>query len=107
MTKQVVTLTLDWLLNHWKPPNFIKIDVEGAENLVIKGSCRLFSEIRPIGYIECSPENTDSLTDFFKCLDYALYTLDPDGTERPTDQFAFNTLVKPKERQNDAGGNLS
>ncbi len=30
MTKQVVTLSLDWLLEHWSHPNFIKIDVEGA-----------------------------------------------------------------------------
>ena len=105
MTKQVVTLTLDWLLEYWSPPNFIKLDVEGAEKLAIEGGKSLFSEVRPTGYIECSPENADSLTKFFTDLDYALYTLGPTGEEKPTNRFAFNTIIKPKEREQGGAGN--
>ena len=107
MTKQVVTLTLDSLLEHWSPPNFIKIDVEGAELLAIEGAKKLFSEVRPVGYIECSPANSRPLTDFFADLNYDLYTLDPTGAEIPTDTFAFNTIVKPREREQGGADNVA
>ena len=96
--KQVVTVTLDWLLGYWRPPNFIKIDVEGAELLAATGGERLFSECRPIGYIECSPKNSEALTGFFKKHDYLLFSLDTHGKEKPIEKFAFNTVVKPRER---------
>jgi FkbM family methyltransferase len=98
MTKQVVTVTLDWLLNYWNPPQFVKIDVEGAELLAIKGGRKLFSEVRPSCYIECSPENSELMTIFFKERDYLLYSLDGLGNETLVDRFAFNTVVKPKEK---------
>ena len=98
MTKQVVTVTLDWLLNYWNPPQFVKIDVEGAELLAIKGGGKLFSEVRPSCYIECSPENSELMTVFFKERDYLLYSLDGLGNETLVDRFAFNTVVKPKEK---------
>jgi FkbM family methyltransferase len=97
MTKQVLTLTLDWLLNHWSPPRFIKIDVEGAELLAVNGGNKLFDEIRPTGYIECSAENRESMTAFFKERNYLLYSLDKSGNETLVDTFVFNTVVKPKE----------
>lgn len=101
-TKQVVTLTLDSLLKYWSPPDFIKIDIEGAELLAVEGAKRLFTEVRPIGYIECSDSNSKPLSDFFKNLNYDLYTLGPDGDEIPTDTFAFNTIVKPRELEQGA-----
>jgi FkbM family methyltransferase len=98
MSKQVVTVTLDWLLQYWSPPNLIKIDVEGAELLAVTGGEKLFSECRPTGYIECSPENSEALTDFFKSHDYLLFSLNVHGEEQPIQRFAFNTIVKPKEQ---------
>lgn len=97
MTKQVVTLTLDWLLEHWTQPNFVKIDVEGAEVLAVTRGIRLFSEIRPICYVECAPENVEIMTDFFKKNHYLLFSLDETGQEKPIDKFVFNTITKPKE----------
>lgn len=98
MKKQVVTLTLDWLLGHWKVPDFVKIDVEGAELLVMEGGTKLFSEHRPIAYIECSPEHSPKMTALLKNYDYKLFSVARDGTETPIDEFAFNTLVKPSEK---------
>jgi FkbM family methyltransferase len=103
MIKQVVTVTLDWLLEYWRPPNFVKIDVEGAELLAVSGGERLFSECRPTGYIECSSENSEALTGFFKSHDYSLFSLDAHGEEKPIEKFAFNTIVKPKERCEQVG----
>lgn len=105
MTKQVVTLTLDWLLDHWNRPDFIKIDVEGAEALAIEGGKRLFADIRPIGYIECAPENIEFMTEYFTNIDYDLFTLDTNGEERQATRFAFNTIVKPRTREQVSAGN--
>jgi len=99
MTKQVVTLTLDWLLDYWNPPQFVKIDVEGAELLATEGGDRLFSEIRPSCYIECAPENSGWMTRYFTQRDYLLYALDAAGHEVAIRQFAFNTVVIPREKR--------
>jgi len=96
--KPVITVDLDWLLDRWMKPDFIKIDVEGAEVLAIQGAERLFREVRPIGYIECAKENRTAMTSFFKKWDYELFALGSDGVEVPLEEFAFNTIVKPKNR---------
>jgi FkbM family methyltransferase len=93
--KQVVSVTLDFLLDHWAPPNFLKIDVEGAELLAMEGATRLFEKIRPVTYIECSPENSPQLTDFFRRMNYSLFWLDEAGQEKPVDTCKFNTVAKP------------
>ncbi len=49
-TIQVVTTSLDqfvYLEGH-RPPDFIKIDVEGAELDVLKGAKKILSEVRPL-----------------------------------------------------------
>jgi FkbM family methyltransferase len=98
MRKQVVTLTLDWLLAYWRAPDFVKIDVEGAEILAITGATRLFQEIRPIAYIECCETNADTLTAMFRQFEYDLFKIDSEGLETPVDRFVFNTLAKPRVR---------
>ena len=95
--KQVVTLTLDYLLDYWSAPQFVKIDVEGAEVLVARGGSKLFSEVRPAGYIECAPENADALTTFFRDRDYRFFSLGPRGEEVSIDRLVFNTILKPGE----------
>ena len=48
----VPTTTLDAELRRWRPPEVVKIDVEGHEQEVIAGGQRLFSEVRPLLIIE-------------------------------------------------------
>lgn len=96
--KPVVALTLDWLLGRWRTPDFIKIDVEGAEGLAIMGADRLFAEARPEGYIECAEENVEMLTRFFRDRDYRLFAMRERGMEYPVDRFVFNTIVRPQEK---------
>jgi FkbM family methyltransferase len=93
--KQVPAVTLDSLLQFWKAPTFLKMDIEGAEALAAEGGKRLFETVRPTAYIECSPSNSPRMTEFFKNLGYSLYRLDDAGNEQPVDSFRFNTLVKP------------
>lgn len=68
--------------------DFIKIDVEGAEPLVLRGACRLMQERRiEMGMIEICPQNLSrfgfSLRDLFSAAAsnrYCIRTLLPDGS---------------------------
>lgn len=52
----VPVLTLDTLLQHRPAPALIKIDVEGAEALVMRGAQKLLAEVRPIFFIQSGKE---------------------------------------------------
>lgn len=93
----VPTLTLDTLMEFFSPPNFVKIDVEGAESMVLKGARRLLSEIRPTIYIEVGREANDEVTAILKENSYVLY----DGSkslieQSPLSSCTFNTLAISK-----------
>ncbi len=88
----VPTLTLDFLLQHTFQPDFVKIDVEGAERLVLDGGSNLLRVIRPSFYIEVASHNKNIITDIFKSYSYRLV----DGeTRKPTDRCTQNTLAFP------------
>lgn len=95
MTKQVMATSLDALLDHWRAPNFVKIDVEGAERLVVDGADRLFREVKPAAYIECEDRNVEYLTGRFRDWGYSLHRQLADGRLTSLERFAFNTLVLP------------
>jgi FkbM family methyltransferase len=44
----VPTLTMDTLLNHFAAPNFIKLDVEGAELNLLEGARKVLEFVRPV-----------------------------------------------------------
>lgn len=93
-TVQVVTITLDWLLNFTPPPAVVKIDVEGAELSVLQGGLRILSEVRPIILCEVAEENPDKVAELLFANGYTLY--DWDAPERPQVASAcFNTLALP------------
>jgi hypothetical protein len=88
-----VTLTLDWMLEYFAPPTFVKIDVEGAEQLVLEGASRLLSEIRPIIYVEVGKTQASGVSVRLRSLGYQLYDpLDPDLTQ-PLESCGFNTIA--------------
>ncbi|MBK8095019.1 MAG: FkbM family methyltransferase [Verrucomicrobiaceae bacterium] len=99
MTKQVMTVTLDWLLTYWNAPQFIKIDIEGAEWLAMLGASKLITKIRPRCYIECNEENATAMTQLFVANKYLLFSLDKAGNEQPVQRFEFNTIAIPVEQR--------
>lgn len=53
--------------------DFIKIDVEGMENLVLKGSKNLIENHRPFLFMELLKSKLEDITEFFKDKDYNIY----------------------------------
>ncbi|MBF0424952.1 MAG: FkbM family methyltransferase [Magnetococcales bacterium] len=91
----VVTLTLDWLLEQYGPPDLVKIDVEGAEHLVLEGGKRLLGEARPIILCEVSGHNSSFISGLLKEYRYTLFDWEKND-DVAIAQATFNTLALPQ-----------
>ena len=54
--------------------DFIKVDVEGMENLVLEGSKKLIVNYRPFLFIELFKSKLDNVIKFFKNKDYSIHS---------------------------------
>jgi FkbM family methyltransferase len=80
---KVVTKTLDEVVSPKDKIDFIKIDVEGGEFDVLKGSKRILSNDKPfiifefgLGASDYYDVNPHDLFNFFEEFNYSIYTLD-------------------------------
>ena len=101
--QNVTTVTLDSLLEEFHPPTLVKIDVEGAERMVLLGGQRILESIRPKIYIEVGGNESESVTDIFHKHNYVLFDGDA-GSSEPISSCVFNTLAIPKESVNSRSG---
>lgn len=95
----VPTLTLDDFLGVFPNPDLIKIDVEGAETLVLNGALQVLREARPRLIVEVGSKQSDevlrSLVDaHYVVLDAAASR----GDRIPLDYAPWETLGIPEER---------
>lgn len=94
----VPTVTLDSLLKI-SCPDLIKIDVEGAELLVLNGAKKILSEVRPIIYIEVWKQTNKDITEILRKNNYLLFS---DSEQIETCQEIttcdFNTIAIPEEQ---------
>jgi len=70
----------------------VKIDVEGAEKLVLDGAGMVLRDAQPSFYIEVDSINTDAVTDIFRSHKYQL--IDGESREK-IDRCTRNTLALP------------
>jgi FkbM family methyltransferase len=93
----VPTITLDTLLNFFGAPTFVKIDVEGAEEMVLRGAERLLREVRPTIYIEVGKEQCDAVTALLIANGYLLFDGPSSGAAAatPLQSCVDNTLAVP------------
>jgi hypothetical protein len=85
---------LDKLLEHFPAPHLVKIDVEGAEALVLQGGARLLGKIRPTIYCEVQKESQAEVTRLLRQHSYKLWDGEEfHGTGRPETRLATNNTV--------------
>lgn len=93
---EVATLTLDSLLSRYRPPDLLKIDVEGAEAAVLRGARGLLRGCRPRLLCEVSAELQDVVTRELSELGYRLFDAErPAAQRQPLGRAAWNTLALP------------
>lgn len=86
--RPVVTVSLDWMLDVGVPiPDVVKIDVEGAEVLALRGAAQLL-ESRPILILEVAGANVQTVCDLLVPWGYKFF----DG-----DDPEFSPVDKPTE----------
>lgn len=74
--------------------DFIKIDVEGMENLVLKGSKNLIVNHRPFLFMELLKSKLEDITEFFKDKDYNIYSKGMDAFIMPVESKVNFTGLK-------------
>jgi FkbM family methyltransferase len=95
-TVQVVTVTLDWLLERRRAPDVLKIDVEGSELAILGGSSLVLEKARPTILCEVRCEYSESVTSILQENSYKLYDLN-DRAKGETERASPNTLALPEE----------
>lgn len=81
-TKITESITIDKIvaLNHLKKLNFIKLDIEGAELLAIKGGIKSIKKFKPIIYLEINNSKSFNLIiNLMKKIGYQSYIFDKKG----------------------------
>jgi FkbM family methyltransferase len=98
-TRVVPTYAMDELLEHFPAPKFMKVDIEGAEQWMLRGAKKLFTEIRPTLAIEVlpdNPENPRKVGELLHEYGYKLYDAERPPAERVELPLpAYNTLAVP------------
>lgn len=95
-TQLVPSVSLDWLLERYPAPDFVKIDVEGSEHKALLGASRLLAEIKPLIFCEIASELSPAIAALLVRNGYALYDIDV-GQRITVDppRAAWNTLACP------------
>lgn len=99
----IMTLTLDYLLEHFPVPAFLKCDVEGAEHWVLQGAERLLTTARPIMAIELARENADACSAILSKHGYVgfdAHAREPLSSLKPLTQLAEapEIIAVPREK---------
>lgn len=97
-TQACATVDLNFLLDNYAHPQFVKIDVEGAEGLIFQGAERLLTEVRPKILCEVFDYSAEFIADKLKQSDYIL--LDA-ATYEEVDFAPNNVLAIPNESYTD------
>lgn len=90
---RVPLTTLDEMLKKVEAPNFIKIDVEGAEVNVLEGAKTLLMKYRPTLFIEADVNTRPAVTEILRRYDYLLF----DSIESYMEDSPIEGIIEFKE----------
>lgn len=100
-TLTVMTVTLDWILERFPPPSFIKCDAEGAEAWILEGATNVLAKARPVINMEMPKENAQACKTIFDRNDYVTFSAyDPitPGNELSRIDTIWEVLAVPREK---------
>jgi FkbM family methyltransferase len=98
-SQQTITVSLDFLLEHFPPPSVLKIDAEAAEVKILQGSAELLRTARPIIWCEVAPENSAAVAKLLHEHGYEIYPAALRSAERSAvHRASWNTLAIPQGR---------
>jgi FkbM family methyltransferase len=103
----VLTVTMDWILERYPIPTFIKCDAEGAEAWILEGATNLLAKARPVINMEMPRENAEFCKAIFERNDYATFSAyDPitPGAELSSIDTIWEVLAVPRERIGELSG---
>jgi FkbM family methyltransferase len=94
-SQTVMTVSLDWCLGQgFRPPDVMKIDVEGAELNILLGATELLRTAKPAILIEVRSTNAVDIARILEGAGYTLYDSDvASGQRKPLSKPAYNTLA--------------
>lgn len=98
-TQYVPTITLDFLRKHFPDPDFVKIDIEGAELMALQGASEIINDVRPIFFIEIGKQIGEAVLKIFFDADYV--AIGQTGREL-NDSCESNTFFVPREKYHGA-----
>jgi FkbM family methyltransferase len=94
--QNTVTVSLDFLLEHFPAPSVLKIDVEGAEIGVLNGASKLLHTARPVIWCEVDPQNSATVAEILLASGYRIYAAALPPAERvPLRRASWDTLAVP------------
>lgn len=93
-SQSVVTVTLDWMLDHFAPPQVLKIDVEGMEYAVLNGAHKVLQS-RPVIFCEVT-EHHDSIGELLRKADYTCHAARA-ADRQPLQRPSRDTLAVPSK----------
>lgn len=99
--QRVQLTTLDaYCDSHGLTPDFIKIDIEGAEKYAIFGSEAIIRKHRPVFMVEVTRDH-DEVYAFMERLEYDVY--EEDLTPASGKELIFNQFLVPRSRRAELG----
>jgi FkbM family methyltransferase len=97
----VMTVTIDWLLDRYPAPHFVKCDAEGAEAMILRGASKMLADVRPVVVVEMAGENAEECANIFLQHDYLLMSAyGPVSADGVTDDISelWDVLAIPREK---------
>ncbi len=81
-------------------PDFIKVDIEGSEIELLKGSIKIMKKYKPIFFLSYHPHHIKKLgykdDDFFKIIDKLSYKIYDQNLAKPAEMKNSEYLIVPK-----------
>lgn len=87
-SESVLTVSLDWIAARLPLPNILKVDVEGAEALVIRGARQMLARAKPTVLCEVGPDTREEVEGTLRSIGYRILDADaPEGSDATSATF--------------------